>query len=117
MLEPVAQPIHRSPLRRKCGELYYGTKRKLFWVKKRRYFAQTQADNTLEYPYFCHQTPLLRKLKDVDMWLQHNKITNLKLAAAKIDGILMSVLRTEHPITVWKLNPVADYSTCSNLLR
>ena len=100
MLEPVAPPIHRSPLRRKCGELYYGTKRKLFWVKKRRYFAQTQADNTLEYPYFSHQTPLLRKLKDVDMWLQHNKITNLKLAAAKIDGIL---IRPNEVFSYWFL--------------
>ena len=37
----------------------------------------------------AHHTPLLRKLKDVEMQYQHNKITNLKLAVARLDGIVV----------------------------
>ena len=36
-----------------------------------------------------HRSPILRKLKDVDMYLQHNKATNLRLAAARIDGVVI----------------------------
>ena len=36
---------------------------------------------------FSHHTPLLRKLKDVDMELQYNKVVNLRLAAEKIDRV------------------------------
>lgn len=89
MLESVPQPISRSPLRRKCGMLYYGTLRKLLWARKRRMFAKTLQEQALEHMHFRHRTILLRKLKDVDMWLQHNKITNLKIAASRIDGILI----------------------------
>jgi vancomycin resistance protein VanW len=32
---------------------------------------------------------MLRKLKDVDMWMQYNKVTNLKLACAKLNGIIL----------------------------
>jgi len=53
-----------------------------------------------QYIHFSHETPLLRKLKDVDMQMQYNKITNLKFACAKINGI------TIHPgetFSYWKL--------------
>lgn len=40
-------------------------------------------------PAFRHRTPLLRKLKDVDMQYQYNKITNLRLAAAHLDGVVL----------------------------
>ena len=38
---------------------------------------------------FTHSTPLLRELKDVDMEFQYNKITNLKLAANKLNGVVI----------------------------
>ncbi|MBE6846750.1 MAG: vancomycin resistance protein [Ruminococcus sp.] len=89
MLQPTQQPLHRSPLRRRCGMLYYGTLRKLLWIRKRRLFARVLQEQPLEHMHFKHRTILLRKLKDVDMWLQYNKIQNLKIAAAAIDGILI----------------------------
>ncbi|MGV8984523.1 VanW family protein [Clostridium sp.] len=49
---------------------------------------------------FTHSTPLLRKLKDVDMQLQYNKITNLKLAAKKVNGI---VIKPGQILSYWKL--------------
>ena len=48
---------------------------------------------------FEHQTPLLRRLKAVDMYLQHNKINNLRLAAKTIDGL---VLQPGETFSFWK---------------
>lgn len=83
------KPIKRSKLRAACGMLYYKTKRKLLWLRMRKKFATERSQEPLPELQFTHKTPLLRKLKDVDMYLQYNKITNLKLAAAKIDGVVV----------------------------
>ena len=87
--DSVKEPIKRSRLRSKLGFLVYGTKRKLLWLKMRKSFARTFDTKPLEYQYFSHHTPMLRKLKDVDMWMQYNKVTNLKLACAKLNGIIL----------------------------
>ena len=83
------KPIKRSKLRAKCGMLYYKTKRRLLWMKMRKSFAVKRTEESLPEVQFTHHTPLLRKLRDVDMELQYNKITNLKLAASKIDGVIL----------------------------
>lgn len=36
-----------------------------------------------------HKSLLLRQLGDSEMWLQHNKVTNLRLASAQTDGLLI----------------------------
>ncbi len=38
---------------------------------------------------FEHQTPMLRRLKNVAMYLQENKIVNLRIAARHIDGLVL----------------------------
>jgi len=81
------KPIKRSALRAKCGMLCYKTKRRLLWLRMRGKFARARSEKLLPETQFSHHTPLLRKLRDVDMELQYNKITNLKLAAAKINGV------------------------------
>lgn len=43
---------------------------------------------------------MLRRLKDVDMQYQYNKITNLRLAAARLDGV---VLRPGETFSYWRL--------------
>ena len=50
--------------------------------------------------HFRHRAPLLRKLKDVDMQYQYNKIVNLRLAAACLDGV---VLRPGETFSYWRL--------------
>lgn len=45
-----------------------------------------------------HQTPLLRKLKEVDMWMQHNKVENLRRALKRMDGI---VVRPGETFSYW----------------
>ena len=54
----------------------------------------------LPYMIFHHQTPLYRILKDVDRILQYNKVINLKLAAAKLNHI---VIMPGETFSYWKI--------------
>lgn len=63
-------------------------------------FARKLPVPTCPHLYFRHSTPLLRKLKDVDMQYQYNKITNLRLAADRLDG---TVLRPGETFSYWRL--------------
>lgn len=84
------KPIKRSRLRIYFGKKYYRFKRYLDWYFGQKTFAKLRKENTpLPYLVFEHKTPLLRKLKDVDMWLQHNKITNLRIASKKLNGLVI----------------------------
>lgn len=94
------QPKKRSALRIKLGMLYYGTRRKLLWLKKSGDFARRFSSELLPYVYFSHKTPMRRKLKNVDMWLQENKIINLKLACKKLN---MITVRPGEVFSYWKL--------------
>lgn len=85
----IEKPKHRSRLRHKAGMAYYGMLRKMLWIKKKKHFSKTLDTTPLPYKYTDHQTILLRKLKDVDMWLQENKIINLKIAAKKLNGVII----------------------------
>jgi len=106
-MQQIPKPIIRSELRAHAGMLYYGSMRKLMWLKMRKQFANQRQSRPLPYLHFKHKTPLLRKLKDVDMQLQYNKITNLKIAANCIDGIL---IRPGEIFSYWKLigNPTGS---------
>ena len=99
-MQNMDKPVNRSNLRLKCGMMYYGTLRKMLWITMARKFARTQKKNTLEYPCFAHKTLLRRQLKDVDMWMQENKIINLKLAVPKINGI---IIRPGETFSYWRL--------------
>lgn len=83
------KPKKRSKLRAKCGVMYYTAKRRAKWLTMRKYFAKERKGEPLPCLQFTHRTPLLRKLRDVDMVLQYNKITNLKLAVEKINGVVI----------------------------
>ncbi len=52
-------------------------------------FAKERCDECLSYTIYAHRTPLIRQLKNVDMWMQTNKAVNLKIAAQCIDGLLL----------------------------
>jgi vancomycin resistance protein VanW len=69
-------------------------------MKMKQSFAAVQSDEKLPFSCFAHKVVLLRKLKDVDMWMQYNKIANLKIATKKVNGIIL------HPgevFSYWKL--------------
>lgn len=99
MTRKIEKPILRSKLRLKMGEFYYGQKRKQFWRQNRNLFASEINKTDLEYPIFNHESILMRKLKDVDMWYQTNKVINLKIAIKELDGI---VLHPGQTMSYWK---------------
>jgi vancomycin resistance protein VanW len=58
-------------------------------LKDRKKFASTYSKVTLPYTCKKHQSLLRRKLGDSDPQLQENKITNLRIASQKVDGIII----------------------------
>lgn len=95
----IQQPKNRSKLRLKCGRLYYSLLRKAIWLTRNKEFASSR-ETPLPCLDFSHRTILLRKLKDVEMQYQYNKIINLKLAALRLNGI---VIRPGEVFSYWKL--------------
>lgn len=93
------QPKRRSRLRSRLGSLWYGSLRRLLWVRMAPSFARERSKERLPCLQFAHATPLLRQLKDVDMALQRSKVTNLKLAAERLDGIL---IRPGETFSYWR---------------
>ncbi len=100
MQKPMKKPVDRSPLRLKLGMAYYGLLRRCLWIRMRKQFAREKGQEQLPYLAATHAVPLLRKLRNVDMQYQYNKIINLKLAVPKVDGIL---LRPGETFSYWKL--------------
>lgn len=82
------KPIQRSKLRRVVGIMFFTLKRYYSWYFSRTNFAK-DFESHLPFEIFCHKTVLRRKLKDVDMWMQENKIENLKIAIKKLDGLVI----------------------------
>ncbi len=93
------RPKKRSALRIAVGNACYGTARRLSWLLHAGRFARQQVP-PLPFLQFAHHTPLLRKLKDVDMKYQYNKIINLRLAAKKLNGV---VVRPGETLSYWRL--------------
>ena len=96
----IERPKKRSDFRIRLGRWYYGMLRRFLWWKMDRLFAKAQQTEPLHYCYYSHKTILLRKLKDVDMYLQYNKITNLNLAVAKINGV---VIKPGETFSIWRM--------------
>ena len=106
MKQLMRAPKVRSPLHFKLGTMWFRWKRTLAWYTGGLKFARRRTGYHCPHIFAAHATPLLRKLKDVDMVLQHNKVENLKLAAARLDGL---VLRPGETFSYWKCigNPTA----------
>lgn len=119
-MSQIEKPRARSSFRLWCGRLYFTAMRYALWhfaelrfARKAKNSAQNKAKNRAkntaknkafereeDHLVFSHQTPLLRQLKDVDMQYQYNKIVNLRLAAARLDGV---VLRPGEVFSYWRL--------------
>jgi vancomycin resistance protein VanW len=103
----VPKPVHRSWLRMTLGRAYFRLRRYARWYLSRTRWANQRATpETMAHVLFQHRTPLLRQLKDVEMYLQHNKVTNLRLAVARLNGICLLPGET---LSYWRLigNPSA----------
>lgn len=73
---PVAVTVHRA-------------RRRLQWLLSSTAWAATRRHDDLDVRVKRHASLLLRQLGESEMQLQHNKVTNLRLAAARVDGLLL----------------------------
>ncbi len=93
------KPKNRGRARLFFGRNWFKLRRYLRWWLGRAAYAKKRPD-ACPHRHFSHATVLLRRLKDVDMALQVNKITNLRLAAEKLNGV---VLRPGESFSYWRL--------------
>lgn len=70
------------------------------WYFGNKKFALKKVSTLLKHTIFTHKTLLLRDLKDVDRWLQHNKVKNLKLATKKLNNV---VIKPGETFSYWRL--------------
>lgn len=97
MLQP---PVPRSWLRLRLGKAYYAGKRYLLWCSPRFRWAKERQGEQLPCIQATHATPLLRHLRGDQMEWQQNKAVNLKLAVARLDGL---VLHPGETFSYWRL--------------
>ncbi len=64
-------------------------KRQIEWKFDNKKYAKSKNSEKLQYRIKKHQSVLLKKLGESDMQLQINKVTNLNIAAKKINNILI----------------------------
>ncbi|OAB45779.1 VanW family protein [Paenibacillus antarcticus] len=94
------KPKKRSQLRLFVGKHYFVTRRYMKWILGKERYAKKISLDPLGHTISSHNTPLLRELKNVDMWMQHNKVINLKIALEQLNGI---VLQPGETFSYWKL--------------
>ncbi|WP_029100791.1 VanW family protein [Brevibacillus thermoruber] len=94
------RPVARSRLRLAAGVCFYRLKRYAEWLLGGKRYSRKKQSEFLPHLHIRHQTPLLRRLKNVDMWMQHNKIINLRLAAERLDGV---IVRPGETFSYWRL--------------
>ncbi|MBK6886913.1 MAG: VanW family protein [Tetrasphaera sp.] len=93
--------------RRWAGPAYRRVKREWQWRRCGADLDLTTAEpEGFPYVVMRHTTPMLRQLQGLPMQLQHNKITNLRLAAAPLDG---RVVGPGQRLSFWRFvgNPTA----------
>ena len=82
------------------GPAYRRARRSWQWRTCGADLALTQApEASCPFPVAEHHSVLLRKLAGVDPQLQRNKVVNLRLASARLDGL---VLRPGQRLSFWK---------------
>lgn len=94
------EPKKRWRIRIWCGKRFYTTKRFMLWFSGKYAFATKRTETDLPYLCMKHDSLLLKQLKDVDMYIQYNKIENLKIAIQLLDGI---IIRPGETFSYWKL--------------
>jgi len=94
------KPIHRSWLRLRLGRAAYAVRRYLLWCSPMFHWAKCRIDEPLPELQFSRATPLFRQLNGEQAQWQHNKVINLKLATARLNGI---VLYPGETLSYWRM--------------
>lgn len=83
---------HRHPLLYDFAVFCHRQKRRFSWLRDRRAFAGellTDSEQKLPHNVKRHSSRLLKNLGETEMWLQHNKVENLKLCLPHINGLVI----------------------------
>ncbi len=75
--------------RRIAGTVYHLLKSYVYWYVSGTRFATERLSRNLPYTVFSHSSPLVRNLRNTDMWMQYNKITNLSIAVGRLNGLVV----------------------------
>lgn len=59
------------------------------WKRSDAVWATDRTTTPLPHEVMSHSSVLVREIEPSLMWLQHNKVTNLRLVAARLDGLLV----------------------------
>ena len=97
--QSIEKPKIRGKLRKKLGREYFIFKRIIQWKTAGKQWAKI--DNSLIYKneVKCHKSMILRPLKDVEMYLQENKRTNLRIAIERLNN---TVIQAGETFSLWK---------------
>jgi vancomycin resistance protein VanW len=98
--QQVEKPKKRSVLRKFLGKEFFIAKRQFKWVFGGNNFAGVDLGIKYDNSLIIHKSFLLRPLKDVEMYLQHNKVTNLKIAISHLDKV---VIKPGQTFSIWRL--------------
>ncbi|MBN2663622.1 MAG: VanW family protein [Bacteroidales bacterium] len=85
----IKKPKQYKKIKKKIAKEYFILKRKFKDVFSKVKFSNEIRKEKLQFILAEHKSTLLRQLKNVDMYLQHNKTTNLKLAFSTFNGIII----------------------------
>ncbi len=98
-MQKVKKPIKRSNLRLLFGKEFYILKRRFKWITHSNWASKKSKVN-FKNAVYKHRSLILRPLKDVEMYLQENKRTNLLLAIKNINNL---VIQPGETFSLWKL--------------
>lgn len=98
--QQVEKPQQRSNLRKFLGKEFFIVKRQFNWLFGDNNFAKVDCNINFDNSLIKHKSFLLRPLKDVEMYLQHNKVTNLKIAISHLDKV---VIKPGQTFSIWRL--------------
>lgn len=94
------RPLKRTKLRLYLGKRYFTLLRYAQWYLGDVKYAGQLVGGRLAYAAFSHKTPLIRKLRKVDMGLQYNKVKNLAIAAERLNGL---IIKPGETFSYWRL--------------
>jgi len=99
-LNGIKKPISRGKLRQVLGKEYFILKRKWNWAFSKETYSKHKSESDYDFSVYKHRSLILRPLKDVDMYLQENKRTNLEIAIQHINHI---EIKPNECFSLWKL--------------
>ena len=82
---------HRHPLLYKMAVFYHRNKRRLKQRVDQEIYVSptTHKSSPLPHNVKRHSSRLLKKLGETEMWLQHNKVKNLKICVPLLNGLII----------------------------